>query len=128
LTPEEAAEYRSAVGANDDDDDGSGGELVLRPSVGLATAHQDVTFNLGKRPFVFNIDAYILNFQVPPPHAGDVGAVPRRLTLNVTCVRGGQVPEAPPFEATRREPYGGRYLSMFARRDDDDTDSEEPAG
>lgn len=99
LTPEEAAEYRSTVGANDDGGD-SGDELLLRPSVGLATAHQDVTFNFGKRPFVFNIDAYILNFQVP---------------------------EAPPFEATRREPYGRRYLSMFARRDDD-ADSEEPAG
>ncbi|ELR18968.1 SPRY domain containing protein [Acanthamoeba castellanii str. Neff] len=83
FTPEEAAEYRSA----DDDDNG---ELVLRPSVGLARAHQDVTFNFGKRPFVFNIDAYILDFQVP---------------------------EAPPFEATRRE-YGGRHLSMFSRRDD----------
>jgi hypothetical protein len=32
----------------------------------LARAHQDVTFNFGKRPFVFNIDAYILDFQVPP--------------------------------------------------------------
>jgi hypothetical protein len=39
----------------------------------LARAHQDVTFNFGKRPFVFNIDAYILDFQVPPSSLhGDV--------------------------------------------------------